>query len=500
MNNEFNELNGQPDGYTDGNMNPKNINTDNGTNNEGISSNSMGSSSMGGNGVSSDGTGSNEINSNRVNSSMENGSRYPGYETLPPAPYSPSQDATDAQAGKERKKRRVPGAIKLVAAAMAFGIIAGAAFQGYYAVTALGSNKDNAGNMNPQVTVTEATDKNSAVAETTSTGGVVADVSDVVAKVMPSIVAINSTVTTTEYDFFGRSYDRESQGSGSGIIIGQDGSTLYIATNNHVISGATNVQIIFADDSTATGTIKGADANSDLAVVTVDMKGLSQDTTAAIKIATLGDSEDVKAGEMAIAIGNALGYGQSVTVGYISAVNRTVDINGQTMTLLQTDAAINPGNSGGALLNAAGQVIGINSIKYASEEIEGMGYAIPISKAVPIINELMNREVVAAGEQGFLGIDASTAQEVTQAYAERFNMPIGVYVNDIIENSPAEEAGLKQGDIITGLDSSKIETIDDLVNALSFKKAGQKVNLVIQAKENGEYVGKTLNVTLGKKN
>ncbi len=529
MNNEFN---GQPDGYTDRNMDPKNINTDNSNSigngelsGNGMSNDDVGNSWVNNNSMSDDGAGDNRINNNSMNNDGANskgingdgvsnygisnnsagvedgnGSRYPGYETLPPAAYSSGRDAADVQTGKSRKKRRVPGFVKLVAAAMAFGIIAGAAFQGYYAVTTLGSGKDNPGGMNPQATVTEATDKNSAVAETTSTGGVVADVSDVVAKAMPSIVAINATVTTTGYDFFGRSYDQEAQGSGSGIIIGQDSSTLYIATNNHVISGASDVQIVFADDSTATGTIKGADANSDLAVVTVDMNSLSKDTAEAIKMATLGDSEDVKAGEMAIAIGNALGYGQSVTVGYISAVNRKVDINGQSMTLLQTDAAINPGNSGGALLNAAGQVIGINSIKYASEEIEGMGYAIPISKAVPIINELMNREVVATGEQGFLGIDASTAQEVTQAYAERFNMPIGVYINDVIESSPAEAAGLKRGDIITGLDSSKVETIDDLVSALSFKKEGQKVNLVIQAKENGEYVEKTLCVTLGKKN
>jgi serine protease Do len=202
---------------------------------------------------------------------------------------------------------------------------------------------------------------------------------------------------------------------------------------------------------------------------------------------------------MAIAIGNALGYGQSVTVGYISASNREIPIGDEKETLIQTDAAINPGNSGGALLNATGQVIGINSIKYASTEVEGVGYAIPISKAIPMINELMDREVVSVKDQGYLGIDASKAQNVTDIYSQRFNMPIGVYIYSVIENSPAEKAGLKQGDIITGLDNNEIKTTDDLVNILGYKKAGQNIKLKIQEMENGKYVEKILDVTLGKK-
>jgi serine protease Do len=207
----------------------------------------------------------------------------------------------------------------------------------------------------------------------------------------------------------------------------------------------------------------------------------------------------MQAGEMVITIGNALGYGQSVTVGYVSAVDREVTIEDQTMTLLQTDAAINPGNSGGALINTAGEVIGINSVKFASQEVEGMGYAIPISDVVPMINELMNREVIAAEEQGFLGIDTSTAQEVTELYAARFNMPIGIYVNGVVENSPAATAGLMQGDIITGLDGSTIETIEDLKNALSYKKAGQTVKLKIRVLDNGAYAERVLEIALGEK-
>ena len=403
---------------------------------------------------------------------------------------------------KPKKKRRFAGAVKLTASAVAFGLIAGVVFQAYYMVAwpdkiSRDGNNDN----NLQITeVTQGTDKTDTIKTSNNSSDQVAtDVSDVVANVMPSIVAINSTATLNQYDFFGREYAQESQGSGSGIIIGQNGSQLLIVTNNHVIEGATAIEIVFSDGTKTTATIKGAEPNADLAVLSVDMNSLSEETASTIKVATLGNSDDMAAGEMVIAIGNALGYGQSVTVGYVSAVNREVTIDNQKMTLLQTDAAINPGNSGGALINTAGEVIGINSVKFASAEVEGMGYAIPISNAVPMINELMNREVVAAEEQGFLGIDTSTAQEVTDIYAKRFNMPIGIYVNDVVEDSPAAKAGLMQGDIITGLDGSKIETIEDLKNALSYKKAGQAVELKVQVMDGGSYAEKVLKVTLGER-
>lgn len=403
---------------------------------------------------------------------------------------------------KPKKKRKFLGAFKLTASAIAFGLIAGLVFQGYTAFSLPLAEQSNGASDNKlqiaEVTQDTGTDAGVVIADTSS-DTVVTDVSDVVAKVMPSIVAINSTAAVTNYDFFGREYNQESQGSGSGIIIGQNDNKILIVTNNHVIQDATDIEVVFADESTASAEIKGSDSSADLAVLSVNASELSEETVANIKVATLGDSDQIKAGEMAIAIGNALGYGQSVTVGYISAVNREVTIAENTMTLLQTDAAINPGNSGGALLNSKGELIGINSVKFASEEVEGMGYAIPISSAIPMINELMNREVVAQDEQGFLGIDTSTAQNVTQLYAERFNMPVGVYVNDIVEDSPAEAAGLMQGDIITGIDNITIETIDDLINALSYKKAGTTINLKIQAKEEGQYVEKTLSVTLGKR-
>lgn len=402
------------------------------------------------------------------------------------------------------KKRRFLGAVKITAAAVAFGLIAGAAFQGYYMIAWPEESKlSEIDNSNNNIKIEEVNQDTAAkdVVNTVNSASdtIVTDVSGVVANVMPSIVAINSKATMVSQDFFGREFSRESEGSGSGIIIAQNGSELLIVTNNHVVEGATAIEIVFSDDTTATATVKGAEANTDLAVLTVDINSLSQETSSAIKVATLGNSDDMVPGEMVIAIGNALGYGQSVTVGYVSAVNREVTINNQTMTLLQTDAAINPGNSGGALINTSGQVIGINSVKFASEEVEGMGYSIPISDAVPMINELMNREVVAANEQGFLGIDSSTAQEVNEIYAERFNMPIGVYINDVVAGSPAEAAGLMQGDIITGLDGIKIETIEDLKNTLSYKKAGQSVKLTIHVLEGGAYTEKVLEITLGSK-
>ncbi len=410
---------------------------------------------------------------------------------------------------EEKKEKRRKGrkglakAAKLTAAALIFGILAGGAFQAYYYLAWPADSKQSLTDNGNKIEVTEVTqnaDQNGTIPTSdAATQGVVTDVSDVVAKVMPSIVAINSTVKQTTTDFFGQQYEQQGESSGSGIIIAQNNSKLLIVTNNHVINGATSIEILFSNEKKATATVKGSDANTDLAVLSVDMSQLDQDTTAAIKVATLGDSSTMVPGEMVVAIGNALGYGQSVTVGYVSAVNREVTIEDQKMTLLQTDAAINPGNSGGALINTKGEVIGINSVKFASQEVEGMGYAIPITNAVPMINELMNREVVAASEQGFLGIDTSTAQEVTDAYAQRFNMPIGIYVNDVVKGSPAEKAGLMQGDIITGMDGVKVETIEDLKNALQYKKAGQDVKLTVQVIEGGAYTEKTLNVTLGEK-
>lgn len=402
--------------------------------------------------------------------------------------------------GKPKKKRRFATALILTTAAVLFGVISGAAFQGYnYLTRPKNDTNVEISKDDGNVQITESEDDLTIVPTKVSSDEVITDVSDVVTKVMPSIVAINSSAVYTSYDFFGRQFNEPIEGSGSGIIIGQNGSEILIVTNNHVIEGAQQVEIVFSDETTAQAVVKGAEPKSDLAVLSVRLDDLKEETMDTIKVATLGNSEEVQPGQMAIAIGNALGYGQSVTVGYISAVNRDVSIENTSMTLIQTDAAINPGNSGGALINAAGEVVGINSVKYASQEVEGMGYAIPISDAIPMINELMNREIIDETEQGFLGVYLDSAQNVTELYAERFNMPIGVYIDQVVEASPAALAGLKQGHIIVGVDSHKIETIQDLLNILSYRRAGDTINLTVSELENGEYVEKTLEIILGEK-
>ncbi len=403
---------------------------------------------------------------------------------------------------KPKKKSKIFGLIKLTAGAMVFGLVAAASFEGYYALTRPDTEEVKEDNLKVTEVSQQGTTDGEVVTADLSSGKMVSDVSDVVEKVMPSIVAINSTANVTSYDFFGRGYTEQAQGSGSGIIVGNNGSDMLIVTNNHVVDGADTVEIVFEDNSTARAEIKGTDANADLAVLSVDLSNLSEETINSIKVATLGDSDTLDAGDMVIAIGNALGYGQSVTVGYVSALNREVTIEDLTLTLIQTDAAINPGNSGGALININGEIIGINSAKImdsGEESVEGMGYAIPITGAIPMINELIDRQLVAANEQGFLGINVTTAQNVSDAIAERFGMPIGVYVNEVVGDSPAERAGLKQSDIITGIDGVTIKTIDELKDILSYKKAGQTINITVQVKENGEYVEKTLEVTLDSK-
>lgn len=319
-------------------------------------------------------------------------------------------------------------------------------------------------------------------------------VSEIVANVKPAIVAITSTSEEVYYDFFGRPTVQEVAGAGSGIIIGQNEEELLIVTNNHVIDGTKNIVIQFIDETTATGSVKGAEASSDLAVVTVKMNDLSDTTLQAIKIATLGNSDQVQQGELVVAIGNALGYGQSTTVGYVSALDREVNVEQATLNLLQIDAAINPGNSGGALLNAKGEVIGINSVKYVQTEVEGVGYAIPISSAIPIINDLMNRRDLSDREKGYLGIGGN---DVTKADAEMLKIPIGVYINKVDPGSPADEAGLRIGDVIVGVSGRKIETSEDLKNFLNYTKAGTKVTFKVSSNVDGTYTEKTVEVKLG---
>ncbi len=392
---------------------------------------------------------------------------------------------------EKRKKAKKPSSGRakkvglLIASAAVFGLVAGGVMVG---VNAIGNKVLGVNNKETEVATV-----------TTSDSGVkqeAAGVADVAENVMPSIVSISNTSVQTVRSWF-QSYEQEVSSSGSGIIIGQSDDSILIVTNNHVIEGANEITVAFCDDTAAAATVKGADSSADLAVLEVSTKNMEADTLKKIKVAALGSSDNLRVGEPAIAIGNALGYGQSVTVGYISALNREVDMDDVSMQLIQTDAAINPGNSGGALLNASGEVIGINTVKYVDSTVEGMGYAIPISSAIPIINDLMNQEVIEESEQGYLGIQG---KDITEEYAQDLNMPEGVYVVKIVEGSPADECGLKAGDIITKFANRNVGSMETLQNILSNKKAGEEIEMVVQRNnEKGEYEEVTLKVTLGAK-
>ncbi|MCR4804001.1 MAG: trypsin-like peptidase domain-containing protein [Lachnospiraceae bacterium] len=395
----------------------------------------------------------------------------------------PKQEPTD------KKAKKKAGVLRYLVIALLCGALAGGAFEGsQYAVNKLTAQK--------QTTAEQTSTDEVRVATNTSTSTISSGVAEVASNVMPSIVAVNVTSTQT-INYWGQNYSQEQSGSGSGIIIGENNKELFIVTNNHVIEGDdVKVSLTFNDETTADAEIKGADSSSDLAVLSVQKSDLSSSTKSSIKIASIGDSDNVKVGDMAIAIGNALGYGQSVTVGYISAKDREVTFEDGSMKLLQTDAAINPGNSGGALLNSSGEVIGINSSKYSDESVEGMGFAIPISKAVPIINELMNREQLDVSEQGYLGIKG---QDITESVSEAYNMPQGIYVGEVSKGSPAEKAGIVAGNIITEINGRSVTTLEALQEVLTYTKAGTKVTLTVKELSEGNYEDKTIEVTLGSK-
>lgn len=322
------------------------------------------------------------------------------------------------------------------------------------------------------------------------------DVSAIVDSVMPSIVSIECTYVYESYSFFGGSQKYEGKSSGTGFIIGQKGDEILLVTNNHVVDGTDSVTVTFFDDKSAEARIKGTDSYYDLAIISVDAGKLDSDTLKKIRIAVIGDSDNMLVGSMAVAIGNSMGYGQSTTVGYIGGLNRKVTVDGIDRILLQTDAAINPGNSGGPLLNIYGEVIGINSVKFASAEVEGMGYAIPMSVAIPIINELMNRDKSSGKNAGYLGING---KEVNETFAESFAMPVGVYISEVAQDSPAQKAGLHVGDIITTLNGRKVRSIDEINSILDYITAGNEIVLEVSTLKDGKYEERTISVVLGKR-
>ena len=378
----------------------------------------------------------------------------------------------------------------VVGAAVLFGAVGGVTMQGTSYLTGKLLGKNTKSTVGTTKTVSNAK-------LTTSTSTVTSDVSDIVENTLPSIVSITNMSVQEVQNFFGGISQQESESAGSGIIISQNDSELLVVTNNHVVEGSDTLTVTFNDGNSVEAQIKGTDSARDLAVVAVPLDKISDDTMNAIKVATLGDSDSLKVGEPAIAIGNALGYGQSVTTGIVSATGRTID--GFDGEYIQTDAAINPGNSGGALLNANGEVIGINSAKINSSAVEGMGFAIPISDASDVIQNLMNKETrskVSDEERGYLGIKG---YDVSEEGAQMYNMPTGVYVKEVMSGGGAEKAGLTKGSIITGFEGSSISGMSSLQEQLQYYKAGEEVTLTVQIPDkNGEYTEKDIKVTLDK--
>lgn len=454
---------------------------------------------------------------------------YAGGSIPPKKPHKPKTAHGGGNGGFGKK------AATAVALAVIFGLVAGAVFQGVnIAADKYRDNNSSSTQIGKTETVTgteESTDGSSTESSVKSIVAESGTVAGVAQATMSSIVAITSVSVQEIPSFFGygtRQY--QSAGSGSGIIVGENDSELLIATNNHVVSGTTTLTVCFAGgdvvgaeeetqamasgdsitdssdssvdvNNAVSAKIKGTDEENDLAVIAVEKSDIPEETMNEIKIAQMGSSDDLVVGEQVVAIGNALGYGQSVTSGWVSALNRTISTeDGDTSGLIQTDAAINPGNSGGALLNMKGEVIGINAAKYADSQVEGMGYAIPISKAEPILEELMNREtrdkIEDTSKVGYMGIKAA---DLTTEAIQMYNMPAGAFLTEVTPGGAADKAGIKKGDIVVKLDGQKVSGKNDLVDKLQYYESGETVEVVIARANNGEYKEETVEVTLGSK-
>lgn len=436
----------------------------------------------------------NQYNYYNPNSNYQYGGSQPGGQ---------NGDQPENKPHKEKKPHKnLMRAAAVAGFAILFGVVSSAVF---LATNVVGSRL--LGLRSSDETTTAASDKiSNGTSLSTSSSVVTSDVSDVVDKVMPSIVSITSMSVQEVQSFFGGTYEQTSEGAGTGIIIGKNDRELLIVTNNHVVEGSDTLTVTFNDQSSVEANIKGTDATYDVAVIAVALDQISDDTMDAISVATLGDSTNLKIGEPAIAIGNALGYGQSVTTGVISALGRSVSTTdtqtGETQEsgakLIQTDAAINPGNSGGALVNVNGEVIGINSAKLTGESVEGIGYAIPISDVSDLIQNLMNQETktkVPENERGLLGI---TGMSVSDAFSQQIDVPAGVYVMEVSSGSGADKAGMTKGSIITAINGSSIDSMEALQEQLQYYAKGETVSLTILVPQsNGEYDEQTLDVTLG---
>ena len=418
-----------------------------------------------------------------------------------PAEKIPEEKELPVKAEKQKKPMSMGKKwAVLVAMAVVFGLIAGSIM---YGINAAGNRIQAASNIEETETVSDDTASDS----DNSSDGESTAVEEVTKNAMPSVVTISTMSVEEMRSFFGGTQQYEVEGAGTGVIVGENDSELLIATNNHVVEGATSLSVGFIDESTAEAEVKGTDADNDLAVVSVKLSDISSDTMNQIKIASIGDSDDLELGQQVVAIGNALGYGQSVTSGYVSALNRSLtltDENGTTINstgLIQTDAAINPGNSGGALLNMKGELVGINEAKSSStpdgSSVDNIGFAIPIDKAEESLKDLMNlptREKVDASQASYLGIQGgSVTSDVTQLYG----IPSGVIVSEVVENGPADQAGIQKGDVITELDGRSIGNMEQLQDVLQYYASGETVKVTVQRSQGGSYQEQEISVTLG---
>ena len=408
--------------------------------------------------------------------------------------HTQQRDSYDPYTGEPVKKKKKSGfgkkVTKAICLGLVFGLAAGGAFWGVMRITNRNAERDAlAPKMNVNIVKTSSVDAPMMEAK---------DVSDIVDAAMPAIVAVNTKITT-QSNFFGQIYSQESSGAGSGIIMSESNGTLYVLTNYHVIEDSTSIQITFNDASMADATVKGYDKSADIAVITVDYNSLSDETKSHIAVAVMGDSSQMKPGNGAIAIGNALGYGQSVTTGAISAVDREVPLADETVALIQTSAAINPGNSGGALLNAKGEVIGVNTIKYAETQVEGMGFAIPINSALETAQAIIEGKIVPKTDENtaYLGIVGGNLREEEVG---QYGYPEGIYVSQTMPYSAAERGGLKQGDIITGFNGESIKTMEELQERLKNCLPGDQITLTVQRRnQDGSFKEAEISTILGSK-
>ena len=418
------------------------------------------------------------------------------------------RDFTDEQQEKTKKVREKKPMTTgkkwatVVAMALVFGLIAGGTMFGVNAAGNYLAGNDSASNQVGQ-TQTTSSDSNSSSSDGSGQG----TVAEVAKNAMPSVVTISTMSVEEMRNFFGGTQQYEVQGAGTGVIVGENDTELLIATNNHVIEGAASLSVGFIDEESVEAEVKGTDVNNDLDVVSVKLSDIPADTMNQIKIATVGDSDQLQLGDQVVAIGNALGYGQSVTSGYVSALNRDLTLTDQSGTtinstgLIQTDAAINEGNSGGALLNMKGELIGINEAKSSSTStgatVDNIGFAIPIDKAEESLQQLMNlktRERVDASQASYLGIRGS---DVSYEASEMYGIPTGVVISEVVENGPADQAGVKSGDVLTELDGHSISNMSQLQDVLEYYAAGETVDIDVQRADNGEYQAQTLSITLG---